>query len=268
MVSAEHRLASIGFADPAAAKSTLDQLGIDPDVDRDVVDQLAAAADPDLALTGLSRLADATATDRTGRTDRSALMRELRRNDGLRRRLFLVLGASSALADHLARHPGDWQVLRDDAIAASRPSRLGLLGSLAEAVDGLTGRPAYDALRIAYKRRLLTLAARDLSGSVQVDDVAAELADLAEGTLGAALDVARREHPTGSRLAVIGLGKCGGRELNYVSDVDVVFVAEPADAGAAALAAAMMRVCSEVTAEGTIWPVDAALRPEGKSGPL
>jgi glutamate-ammonia-ligase adenylyltransferase len=53
-----------------------------------------------------------------------------------------------------------------------------------------------------------------------------------------------------------------------VSDVDVIFVAEPADAGATALAAAMMRVCSEVTAEGTIWPVDAALRPEGRAGPL
>jgi glutamate-ammonia-ligase adenylyltransferase len=64
------------------------------------------------------------------------------------------------------------------------------------------------------------------------------------------------------------MGKCGGRELNYVSDVDVVFVAEPADAEASAVAAAMMRICSDFTAEGTIWPVDAALRPEGKAGPL
>jgi glutamate-ammonia-ligase adenylyltransferase len=264
VVGAAHRLASSGFADPAAAKTTLEQLGLDPDVDGDVVNQLAAAADPDLALAGLRRLAEAAAD----RPDRPDLMAELRHNDGLRRRLFGVLGASSALADHLARHPGDWRVLRDDVIATSRPSRLGLLNALTAAVEGVTGRAAYDALRVAYKRNLLTLAARDLSSSLAVDDVAAELADLAEATLGAALDVARREHPTDSRLAVIGLGKCGGRELNYVSDVDVVFVAEPADAGAAALAAAMMRVCSEVTAEGTIWPVDAALRPEGKSGPL
>ena len=75
------------------------------------------------------------------------------------------------------------------------------------------------------------------------------------------------------------MGKCGGRELNYVSDVDVVFVAEPrrgdgrARPGAAGARptpglAAMMRACSTTTAEGTIWPVDAALRPEGKAGPL
>src|SRR5690606_11808645 len=78
------------------------------------------------------------------------------------------------------------------------------------------------------------------------------------------------------RLAVIGMGKCGGRELNYVSDVDVIFVAEPVGdddstqwlSSATSLATAMMRVCSEHTGEGTIWPVDAALRPEGRTGPL
>ena len=81
------------------------------------------------------------------------------------------------------------------------------------------------------------------------------------------------------------MGKCGGHELNYVSDVDVIFVAEPADRGdeateaaggdeadalriATRLASTMMQVCSDHTAEGTIWQVDAALRPEGKAGPL
>ena len=72
------------------------------------------------------------------------------------------------------------------------------------------------------------------------------------------------------------MGKCGGHELNYVSDVDVIFVVEPAeghDEHAAVrvgtmLASNMMRICSDHTGEGTIWPVDAALRPEGKSGPL
>jgi [glutamine synthetase] adenylyltransferase / [glutamine synthetase]-adenylyl-L-tyrosine phosphorylase len=85
---------------------------------------------------------------------------------------------------------------------------------------------------------------------------------------------------------VIGMGKCGGRELNYVSDVDVVFVAEPVQslapgegqtaddaeeralATADQLATSLMRACSAATAEGTLWPVDANLRPEGKDGPL
>src|SRR5450759_5995793 len=74
------------------------------------------------------------------------------------------------------------------------------------------------------------------------------------------------------------MGKCGGHELNYVSDVDVIFVAEPASGDAAdetaaltvgtQVATALMRACSANTAEGTLWPVDAALRPEGKNGPL
>ena len=73
------------------------------------------------------------------------------------------------------------------------------------------------------------------------------------------------------------MGKCGGHELNYVSDVDVIFVHEPVDGAARGrrrhgwptqLATQLMRACSEHTAEGTIWPVDAALRPEGKAGPL
>ncbi len=72
------------------------------------------------------------------------------------------------------------------------------------------------------------------------------------------------------------MGKCGGRELNYVSDVDVIFVAEARDGAdetkamqaATRLAAHMMRICSETTVEGTIWEVDANLRPEGRNGPL
>ncbi len=196
------------------------------------------------------------------------LLDALARQDGLRHRLFGVLGLSVALGEHLGRHPDDWHVLADDAVVASRPTRFGLHHTLLTAVADATGREAADRLRVAYRRCLLTLAARDLSGTMAVDDVAAELADLAEATLAAAFDAACREHPTDSRLAVIGLGKCGGRELNYVSDVDVVFVAEPADNGATVVAATMMRLCSEVTPEGTIWPVDAALRPEGKAGPL
>lgn len=72
------------------------------------------------------------------------------------------------------------------------------------------------------------------------------------------------------------MGKCGGHELNYVSDVDVIFVGEATDGAdegkalraATKLASHMMRICSETTVEGSIWPVDANLRPEGRNGPL
>jgi glutamate-ammonia-ligase adenylyltransferase len=134
-------------------------------------------------------------------------------------------------------------------------------------------------MRVEYRRVLLRLAARDLAHHLGVDDVAAELSDLAAGVLEAALAVARAhvgEAATTTRLAVVAMGKCGGHELNYVSDVDVIFAFEPVegaaenDAARAAtqLATQVIRICSEHTAEGTIWPVDAALRPEGRAGPL
>ncbi|EFK99371.1 glutamate-ammonia-ligase adenylyltransferase [Streptomyces sp. SPB78] len=97
---------------------------------------------------------------------------------------------------------------------------------------------------------------------------------------GTALRLAQEAAPEDAaacRLAVIAMGKCGGHELNYVSDVDVIYVSEPAHDGvdegeairaATRLAAHLMRICSETTVEGTIWPVDANLRPEGRNGPL
>ncbi|SKC69006.1 bifunctional [glutamine synthetase] adenylyltransferase/[glutamine synthetase]-adenylyl-L-tyrosine phosphorylase [Krasilnikoviella flava] len=144
-----------------------------------------------------------------------------------------------------------------------------------------------DALRRAYRARLLALAADDLTASeplMRMPVVGAALADLAAAALDAALAVARAElddHGAGVRLAVVGMGKTGGRELNYVSDVDVVYVCEPgalpggsvldeptALATGTRLATGLQRVCSAASAEPALWPVDAALRPEGAQGPL
>ena len=83
---------------------------------------------------------------------------------------------------------------------------------------------------------MLHLAARDLTGEASVDEVGQELADLADAVLEAALAIARAELPADAapaRLAIIAMGKCGARELNYASDVDVIFVAEPTGAPAA-----------------------------------
>jgi hypothetical protein len=190
-----------------------------------------------------------------------------------------VVGASEAIGRHLTVHPRHWYDLADPALAASRPSPDDVAACLATALDAAN---PVDALRVEYRRLLLRLAARDLAEGLLVDEVAAVLADLAGGALETALRIARKDffasHPDAAdcRLAIIAMGKCGGRELNYVSDVDVLFVAEPLEGEAEApalksatqLAAATMRICSLHTAEGTLWPVDAALRPEGKAGPL
>jgi glutamate-ammonia-ligase adenylyltransferase len=262
------QLARAGFQDPVTAEAALVDLGLDEDpASQRVMASFQPVADPDLALRALARIDEAMTSG--GRAEfRSAL----RLRDGLRIRLLGVLGASVALGDWLARRPEDWRILAEDLMTWTRPTRLGLHRALSDAVAGLEGRAAYDALRVGYRRQLLELAARDLAGDVGVDDAAAELADLAEATLETALQIARVETGVSDdvRLTVIGMGKCGGRELNYVSDVDVIFVGEPGPQLPAAteLAAAVMRICSETTTEGAIWPVDAALRPEGKSGPL
>ncbi|MEP6760562.1 MAG: bifunctional [glutamine synthetase] adenylyltransferase/[glutamine synthetase]-adenylyl-L-tyrosine phosphorylase, partial [Sporichthyaceae bacterium] len=275
--SSAARLARAGFSDPDKAATALESLTRHGVGDEDMVSALALTADPDAALMSLDGLA--------GRlTEPAELRSTFTADSGARDRLLAVLGASPALAEHLLRHPEDWRAAADARLQPPSVLRGRLLEAVhAEAGDlpraGLPVPAAMDALRVAYRRVLIDIAARDLTGVVRVDDVAAELADLAAATLEAALAVARAELPRGApecRLAVIAMGKCGGRELNYVSDVDVVFVAEAADdvdeatalRTASLLATAMMRVCSASTGEGTIWPVDAALRPEGKAGPL
>jgi [glutamine synthetase] adenylyltransferase / [glutamine synthetase]-adenylyl-L-tyrosine phosphorylase len=169
-----------------------------------------------------------------------------------------------------------------DALRAQLLRSVGADPQATVPIGALTVPAGTDALRVAYRRRLLSLAARDLSAADPlsvVQAVARELADLASATLEAALALARADLPAGSqgcRIAVLGMGKCGGRELNYVSDVDVIYVVEPVEGGderaalatGARLAAGLGRICSAVTPEGTIWPVDANLRPEGKQGPL
>ncbi|WP_171162180.1 bifunctional [glutamine synthetase] adenylyltransferase/[glutamine synthetase]-adenylyl-L-tyrosine phosphorylase [Streptomyces sp. I05A-00742] len=271
------RLLRSGFTDPAGAERLLEADGLAVVRDDSVLlDALGATADPDLALHGLARLAEALG-DREART----LLDTLGAAKPLRDRLLGVLGVSEALGDHLARHPDHWHALDAFESADLHPGTPEFERALAEgcAAGRERGLTPSDALRAAYRRCLLAVAARDVTGSTDVAETAAELADLATATLRAALAIACDEHPDDAascRLAVIGMGKCGGNELNYVSDVDVIFVAEargdadegPALQAATRLASRMMRVCSDITPEGTIWPVDANLRPEGRNGPL
>ena len=291
-VSRAGQLARLGFADPARADKLLDDpalAGLTDPLDEvfgdGLTDALSQVADPDLALLGLVRLMESLRlNDIDGDDPGGELIAALRHAGRGRDRLLAVLGASSALGDHLVTHPGHWRFVTE----ASRQSAAERHDSLVTAVTGAfttaDPTPAYDALRVAYRLNLLGIAALDLTAEKAVDELpptAAALADLASAALEAALVIARAEVGEAAdtcRFAVIGMGKCGGRELNYVSDVDVIFVAEPvsdsaADEAAALsvgaqLATALMRACSASTAEGTLWPVDAALRPEGKNGPL
>src|SRR5579872_1907500 len=229
------QLARMGFADAARAERLMSEAG----VDSAMLESLAGAADPDLALAGLARI------PLPGQT-RAAL----RDDESFRARLAGALGVSAALADHLVRHPVDVDTLRS-----------------AEPSARVAGETVAD-LAASYHRALLHLAARDATGAVTVDQVGEELAELADAVLTGALGIARAELKAEARLAIVAMGKSGARELNYASDVDVIFVAEPASGAAEKLAAAVIGVCSRSTPEGPIFPVDPNLRPEGRHGPL
>ena len=248
----------------------------------EILAALTRAGDPDLALRSLHRLALAC-------EEPDDLREALGGDPALRRRLCAVLGASSALGEHLETHPADWRLLTSESLATTPRSAVDITAHLLHVVGGDPADPptgtggtaaavqraeAIAALRLAYRRGLLVLASRDLGESADLEQVTSELSDLATATLTAALAIAAGglgEESPGCRLAIIAMGKCGGRELNYVSDVDVIFVGEPADGSglegalrtATRLASDLMAVCAQVA-----WPVDAALRPEGTAGPL
>jgi glutamate-ammonia-ligase adenylyltransferase len=271
-------LARAGFTDTARAERQLADLGItgaEP-----LLAALGQAADPEIALTGLSRIAE-----RTG--DGGTLHEALNADQGFRERMVAVLGVSRELADHLARHPADCDVLRGPG-AVLRPGAAQIRAELLTAVSAGPGGalpaagadPAKSTARLAaaYRRRVLHLAARDLTGAATIDDVAGELADIAAAVLEAALAVSRAElsgaglpgDDAECQLAVIAMGKCGAGELNYASDVDVIFVASDNSnmPEVTRLASGIIRVCERVTPEGSIFPVDPNLRPEGRNGPL
>jgi glutamate-ammonia-ligase adenylyltransferase len=247
------------------AGANLAQLGWNTEEHIDVLWSLSRAADADAALCATVRLAEALGD---GWDELNAALASDR---GLRGRLFGVLGSSLALGDHLVAHPQAWRLLQGNV---KLPSAEQLRAAFAECVaepPSAAGSVVW-RLRECYRDRLLVLAALDLAPMVENEPVlsfravGAQLSDMADAALAAALSVAEITvcgDATPPRLAVIAMGKCGARELNYVSDVDVIFVAEPADPVSARIAGEMMRLASDA-----FFQVDAALRPEGRHGEL
>ncbi|MHB1738110.1 MAG: bifunctional [glutamine synthetase] adenylyltransferase/[glutamine synthetase]-adenylyl-L-tyrosine phosphorylase [Actinomycetes bacterium] len=288
------RLARAGFAEPEAAVALVTGPALVGLLSvAGALDDLGEVGDPDLALRTLAALASDPAAAR--------VVSRLTGDVEWRQRAWAVLGASAPLGQHLLRHPEDLLLLRapvplgmpthhdatgqDSAWTYQLLEAVGADPCASEPVATGDGPEILDALRVGYRRILLQIAADDLTSpdpSLVVDRVGRRLAGLADATLAAALAVARAGLPAGTppvRLAVIALGKCGAQELNYVSDVDVVCVAEPpagadlatesaALAAATRMAAGLSRACSATSSEGTIWPVDMGLRPEGRSGVL
>lgn len=252
--------------------------------EQDVLSGFAEAADADAALSIMLRLAQHPSRPlaHVGPTEWQRLCR--------------LLGASPGLGHFFERHP---------QLLAGVLARGGRLPSAAEATNEMlaavgavranleddssvlratvAGEAGWIALRVKYRELLADIMLYDLSNpAVEVcERVTAAISHIADAAIEAALAVARvtlesessttpfaRERVDAVRLAVIAMGKCGAEELNVVSDVDVLFVAEGEERIATALARETMRAIHNPTSELPLWQLDANLRPEGQHGAL
>ena len=262
------RLARAGLA-PDASIPLLRDVGVIADdevVDGSLLGQISEAASPWDALTCLSGLVTAM----------PELYAAVREDPAWLARVLAVGGVSRPLGDLLGRY--------DDAVDALRTLDSVDVEVVATAVERAiiaNDDPDDEAAAIAAVRRRATadIAARDLTGVATLPEVAGELSKLASAVLTGALAGIHHRETDGdpsARIAVIGMGKLGGEELNYVSDVDVVFVHEPMDGAEESLAAReatrvisrLLELLNRSTTMGRAYEVDPTLRPEGRSGAL
>ena len=231
----------------------------------------SATADPDQAF---SAYVDLSAVCDLGRADPA---------DPGWTRLMALLGGSAALGRWLRRRPGDVDVFFDGGEPWGRGD---IREDVLQRIDQDTAEEGVDELRWAFRRHMMRIAARDLSSEdppAIVEAVCEEISDLDDAVVEGAIRLAERSVPGHEkvRFGVVALGKTGAREVNYVSDVDVLYLAEPEFVDGAPLcspqeavrigtqlAAKVTNICSAYTAAGTIWELDANLRPEGAAGPL
>jgi len=268
--AAEERLAAFGFADAAHTRAALRELTqgftrrsrLMQQLLPVILDWLSSTPDPDLGLLQLRKLVETPARA-------AAVGTTFRDQPGAAERACRVLGTSRVVGDALLRQPEVVELLGDDewlvrerSPGELRDAALETLGWRADA----EGRRA--GLRRFKRRELLRIGARDVLGLAPVEVTARELADLADASLEAALEMLGPKLP----FAVIGMGRLGGRELSYASDVDVLFVYRGETASdfeeAERTATALLREIGATTAEGQTFDIDARLRPEGNQGPL
>jgi [glutamine synthetase] adenylyltransferase / [glutamine synthetase]-adenylyl-L-tyrosine phosphorylase len=278
-------LRALGFADPDGALRHMAALtgGVSRSASMQkyllpvVLQTLADCADPDAGLLAYRKVSEALGGNQW-------YLRLLRDEGQVAERLAALLGSSQYVASLLTRTPEALRILADDdelrprTAAALAAAWRQAAGRAADPTDGIR------VLRGLRRSELLRVAAADLLGMLDVEQVGRALTDIAVATLQVGLDVAVRAHAaeTGTApgdlptdIAVIGMGRLGGGEMSYGSDADVLFVHRPragaeegrATAAANAVAHTLRRLLGE-PAPDPAFEVDADLRPEGRQGAL
>ena len=281
-------LARAGFRDAERALQNLEGL-VDPSVYGQLPDgflqALTDAPDPDLALNNFDRVARAI-----GR--REAFARQLNATPELCRMLVYVLGGSSFMTDVLVRDSETFFWLTDSPhrIAESSDKKQLRASFDRDIAAADTREDKFNAIRRAARRELLRIGIGDLAGNRAIQYVAADLSILADVCLQKLIDIllpdlqARYGVPRDVKgqpadFAIIGLGKLGGMELNFSSDIDLMFVysAGGNTDGAKSttnqefftrLCEQIVRAATDVTQEGFLYRMDMRLRPDGAAGAL
>ena len=286
------RLRGIGTRDTARVLSLLTELlrrlALDHAGREAVFRSAAAAADPDLFFLNLSRWADSLPAD---------FLKSSLRKEELLPLLGALLGGSEFLPEQVARRPEifDALFLRNDVLL--RPDAGAIEKEAIDAADRCaTEEEMKGALRRIKHREMTRIAARDLAGLSPLAVVTEDLSSLAAAALEGAVRYARKAlsaktgepvavFPDGTRrlcrFVVLGMGKLGGLELNFSSDVDLVYLYETdqGEVGGGSrpislheyfvrLGEAVTRIISEATEDGFVFRVDLRLRPEGTRGEL
>ncbi len=197
-------------------------------------------------------------------------------------RLLRVLGTARWPARYLMQHPGVVDELASDAVLVERFDAAQFDAQLQQRADALsiTGQDDEETLMMLLRRaqhaEVFRILVRDIEGRATVEQVADELSALADTVLQVTARWCWRHlknrHAEHAQFAIIGYGKLGGKELGYGSDLDIVFVYDDAHEHAGVVYAALVRKLitwlSTKTAEGDLYEIDTALRPNGNSGLL
>ncbi len=158
------------------------------------------------------------------------------------------------------------ELVARDSVAASlleEDLRLPSRSACYDIMRGAHSRGGWPSLREEKRRRLLVIAARDLAGELSLEEVGGALTGLTDACLQVSLEALKARH-----LSVIAMGKLGGEELNYASDIDLMFVSNAQPASAARVVEALLQELGTFSPQGQAYRIDCNLRPEGRNGPL
>ncbi len=230
-----------------------------------LVPVLAGSADPDRAVANLGRWADAVGS-------RTAAYGTLTAYPAAAAMLLTLFAASQFFAELLIANPEYLEVLTNPAIRDRHRDTDALWADLSRRVGiAKTPNARRDALRRFKPPEVLRIGARDLLGYADVPETIRAISDFADVCIRMALQISAEERKlTEAPFAVFALGKLGGRELNYASDIDLIFVhgdAMPAS-DAVKLGETVRDALAKPTDAGFVFRVDLRLRPEGRFGPV